>query len=541
MGSDRGLQDSPEWQRLQAHQQRLAGINLRQHFARDPQRAEHMQLEAAGVFLDYSKQCIDAQVMKDLLALAERADLLPWIQRLFAGDAVNHTEGRAAMHMALRANADVMVQGVSVGAEVQEVLKRCCGFADQLRSGDWSGHDGAAIRDVVNIGIGGSDLGPRMVVRALRDRSGPEMHFIANVDGAPLAELLEQLDPKQTLFIITSKTFTTQETMANAQAARAWLVEALGETAVARHFVAVSTNQAAVESFGIDANNMFGFWPWVGGRYSLWSAVGLSIAVAIGSVRFRELLAGAAEMDAHFSSAPLSDNLPVLMGLLAFWNRHFLRMPTQVVAPYAQALEFFPAWLQQLEMESNGKGVDREGRPLAMPATPAIWGDCGTNAQHAFFQMLHQGLERHPVDFVLPSHSDHPLQSQHQMLIANCLAQSAALAFGKNAEVVRAELRAKGMSGEALEQAIPHRCFSGNRPSNTLLIASLTPKHLGALLALYEHRTFVLSVLWQINAFDQWGVELGKQLAGDVLDSLRGQGAVDLDPSTRSLLARVRA
>jgi glucose-6-phosphate isomerase len=539
------LTESPAWLALREHAARMARGSIAELFGADGQRPQRFAAEAAGLVLDYSKQHADARTLELLLALARQQDVSGWIGRLFAGEAINMTERRAAFHLALRAPRDVALRadGVEVTAAVHRVLDRMYAFAEQVRSGAWRGHTGQAIRDVVNIGIGGSDLGPRMVCRALHSQAdGPRLHFVANVDGAQLSAVLHGLDPATTLFIITSKTFTTQETMANARAARAWLVAALGEPAVSRHCVAVSTNGAEVTRFGIDAANVFEFWDWVGGRYSLWSAVGLSIVVAIGPARFRELLAGAHAMDQHFRQAPLQRNLPVLLGLLALWNSNFLGphsgAPTQVIAPYAQDLEYFVSWLQQLEMESNGKSVDRQGHAVDYATTPALWGDVGTNGQHAFFQLLHQGPAAHAVDFILPLRAAHPLKDQQDMLVANCLAQSAALMLGKNAQQVRAELQGRGMQGEALEAAVPHRVFAGNRPSNTLLLPQLDARHLGALLALYEHRTFVQSVVWNINAFDQWGVELGKQLAQSVLAAMAGDDKIELDPSTRALLVR---
>ena len=535
------LTQSAAWRALQQHARDLAGRSITELFDADAGRARAFSAAAAGLYLDYSKQRADARALELLLALARQQDLPGWIGRLFAGEAVNHTENRAAFHIALRAprEADLKLGGQDAAALVHGVLDRMAGFAGQLRSGSWRGATGRAITDVVNIGIGGSDLGPRMVCRALHSLAdGPRLHFVANVDGAQLTAALHGLDPAATLFIVTSKMFTTLETMANAAAARDWLVSALGPAATPRHFVAVSTNRAEVEKFGIDAANMFEFWDWVGGRYSLWSAVGLSCMVALGPERFGQLLAGAHAMDQHFRTAPLPQNLPVLMGLLGVWNGNFLGSPSQLVAPYAQDLEYFVPWLQQLEMESNGKGVDREGQAVDYATTPVLWGDVGTNAQHAFFQMLHQGPQVHPVDFILPLKAAHRLDRQQDMLIANCLAQSAALMRGKSAGQVRAELQAKGLSGAALEAAIPHRVFGGNRPSSTLLLPQLDATHLGALLALYEHRTFVQSVLWNINAFDQWGVELGKQLAQSVLAAMAGDHRIDLDPSTRALLAR---
>ena len=536
------LTDSHAWRALRRHAESFADRSINQLFEFEPERLRQFSADALGFHLDYSKQKADARTLELLFELAQQQDLAGWIARLFAGEPVNQTEHRAAYHMALRAPRDARMQvdGHDVMAAVHAVLDRMAAFADAVRGGHWRGATGSAITDVVNIGIGGSDLGPRMVCDALREfADGPRTHFVANVDGTQLHQCLNGLDPARTLCIITSKTFTTQETMANARAARRWLIGALGEAAVPRHFVAVSTNRAEVQKFGIAAENMFEFWDWVGGRYSLWSAVGLSIVLCLGPKNFRELLAGAHAMDEHFRLAPPVENLPVLLGLMAVWNNNFLGTRSQVVAPYAQNLQYFVAWLQQLEMESNGKSVDRQGLPVSYATTPAIWGDVGTNAQHAFFQMLHQGSTIHAVDFILPLKVSHPLREQHEMLIANCLAQSAAMMRGKGSASVRAELQSQGLQGEALEAAIPHRVFAGDRPSNTLLMPRLDPYHLGALLALYEHRTFVQSVVWNINAFDQWGVELGKQLATAVLAALRGGDRDALDPSTRALLSRV--
>ena len=538
------LTKSVAWRALQEQARVEAGVRLGERFDRDPSRAQTFSTAAAGLFLDYSKQRVDARTMQALSALAGQQDVSGWIARMFAGEAINPTEGRAAGHVALRAPRDAVmfIGGENVMPAVHAVLDRMFALADAVRGGDWRGATGEAITDIVNIGIGGSDFGPRMVWDALSapgDR--PRAHFVANVDGAQLDSTLHGLNPARSLFVVTSKTFTTQETMVNAHAARRWLTAVLGEGAVDRHFVAVSTHRAAVKNFGIAQANMFEFWDWVGGRYSLWSAVGLSTIVALGPATFRQLLAGAHAMDEHFRQAPLAQNLPVLLGLLAVWNTNFLGAASQVVAPYAQRLRSFVGWLQQLEMESNGKGVDREGRAVDYATTPALWGDVGTSSQHAFFQMLHQGPALHPVDFILPVAPTNALPEQQPLLIANCLAQSAALMRGKSAEQVRTELADNGMSGAALEAAIPPRVFSGNRPSNTILMPRLDAYHLGALCALYEHRTFVMSVLWNINAFDQWGVELGKQLAQQVTAAQDGAGASDaLDASTLQLLARTR-
>ena len=536
------LPQSRAWRALASHARDLADVHLNDLFSSDEGRAHSFSAEAAGLFLDYSKQRLTRETRDLLLSYAQQQSLSGWIAKLFAGEAVNHTEGRAAFHMALRAPRDAVmtVAEVNVVPPVHAMLERMAEFAERVRSGEWKGAKRKAITDVVNIGIGGSDLGPRMVCEALQPfADGPRSHFVANVDGAQIERVLQALDPATTLFIVTSKAFTTQETLANARVARDWLVAALGSKAVAKHFVAVSTDLAAVEAFGIAPANSFGFWDWVGGRYSMWSAVGLPIMVAIGPTRFRELLAGAYAMDRHFQAAPLEANLPVLMALVAFWNGNFLGSADQAIAPYAQSLEKFVAWLQQLEMESNGKRVNRAGEVVSYATTPTLWGDVGSNGQHAFFQMLHQGPAVHPVDFILVAQPEHPHATLHQLLLANGLAQSQALMRGKTANEVRAELSAKGLSGEALEAAIPHRLFPGNRPSSTLLLPQLDAFHLGALCALYEHRTFALSVLWEINPYDQWGVELGKQLAGTVLRAMQGEPAA-LDGSTQQLLRKLK-
>jgi glucose-6-phosphate isomerase len=526
---------SDSWQAVAAQAARIQPLHLRELFNQDAERAQRYGVEACGLFLDYSKQRIDGPALAALGALARARELESWRERLFAGDSVNPTEGRAALHMALRAAPDDP-RFAAVGDEVHAVRAAMARFAHAVRSGEHLGASGERITDIVNIGIGGSDFGPRMVCAALAPQiDGPRPHFVANVDGAELHALLSRLDPARTLFIVTSKTFTTQETLANARRARAWLVAALGEAAVGRHFVAVSTNADAVREFGIAAASMFGFWEWVGGRYSLWSAVGLSIMLALGPQRFDTLCEGARAMDRHFVDTPIEANLPVLMGLLAVWNVNFLGCASQVVAPYADRLSLFCGWLQQLEMESNGKRVDRDGRVVGYATSPALWGSVGTNAQHAYFQMLHQGPAVHAIDFILPQQADHPFDEMQRMLVANCLAQSAALMRGKTADEVRAELTAAGWTGDTLEAAIPHRVFPGSRPSNTVLLPRLDAFHLGALLALYEHRTFVQSVIWGINPFDQWGVELGKQLAKRILDP---QQLASLDPSTRALWAR---
>lgn len=539
------LTESAAWRALTQLALADAAVSLNQRFASDPDRARRLAAEACGLYLDYSKQRVDDSILSALVAYADHQQVSAGIARMFAGDVINATEGRAVGHVALRAprDAGLTMAGVPVMPAVHDVLDRMATFADAIRSGAWRGATGEMLTDIVNIGIGGSDFGPRMVWDALSDPTNrPRAHFVANVDGAQLSAVLGALDPARTLFVVTSKTFTTQETMANAGAARRWLTAALGEAAVARHFAGVSTARQTVEAFGIAPANVFEFWDWVGGRYSLWSAVGLANMIALGPGRFRELLAGAHAMDEHFRRTPLAQNLPVLMALIAFWNYNFLGASSQVIAPYAQRLRRFVGWLQQLEMESNGKSVDRDGQTLDYPTTPALWGDVGTNAQHAFFQMLHQSAALHPVDFIIPVKPVRGLPEQHPLLVANGLAQSAALMRGKDAEQVRAELSRQGLSGATLEAAIPHRVFSGNRPSSTLLLPQLDAFHVGALCALYEHRTFVLSLLWNINAFDQWGVELGKQLAQQVTMAMGdGSGVAALDASTQQLLERVHA
>ena len=542
------LTKSPPWKALLAHSQDMSRARILDLFDKDRRRADEFSCEAAGLYLDYSKQRASRDTLKLLLDLAEGRDLPQAIEWLLSGAEVNLTEGRPALHTALRRPAErpLAVGGRNVMPEVIAVQERIGRFAEAVRGGQWTGYRSEPLTDVVNIGIGGSDLGPRMVCEALAPYAGGlRVHFVANVDGAPLSDLFRRLKPQHTLFVVTSKTFTTQETMANAQAARRWLVTAGGEKAVERHFVAVSTNLKEVAKFGIRPEHTFEFWDWVGGRYSLWSAVGLSIVLAIGPQRFRELLAGAHAMDEHFRTASPGENMPVMMGLLGVWNTNFLRCVSHVVAPYSERLSKFVPWLQQLEMESNGKGVDLEGHPVDYATTPVLWGDVGTNAQHAFFQMLHQGPIMHPADFILLADGGHELLDQHRMLLANGLAQTSSMMRGKSLARSREELAKKGFKGAELDGAVGHRVLPGNRPTNTLLLPRLDPYHLGALLALYEHRAFVQSVLWNVNAFDQFGVELGKQAAERGLMALEGReprGAAErrLDPSTRRLIARIR-
>ena len=523
------LTTTPAWQALAAHADTLRQQHLRDLFAADSERFARLSLHHDGLLLDYSKQRVTAETMALLRQLADTADFTGWRQKLCDGAAINHTEGRSARHMDLRA-------GEQAPPEVRAVLARLQTFCNSVHSGEWRGYSGERITGVVNIGIGGSDLGPRMAALALAAHQQPdiEVHFIANVDGADIAPLLARLNPRTTLFIVASKTFTTLETLTNARTARAWLLATAGsDSAIARHFVGISTNRILTSAFGIPDANVFEFWDWVGGRFSMWSAIGLSVALAVGWRNFSELLAGARAMDMHFMTAPAAGNMPLTLALLSLWNTNFLDAATEAMLPYSQSLHLFPAYLQQLEMESNGKQIDRDGQPLGIASSPVIWGESGTNGQHSFYQLFHQGGRTIPCDFVALREADFPLPGHHISLLANCLAQSAALAFGQTAD----EVRAAGV-GEAL---VPYKVFPGNQPSTTLLLPKLDPHTLGRLLALFEHKVFCLGVLWNLNAFDQWGVELGKQLAGQLTPLLEGQGdATVFDSSTRGLIAALR-
>jgi glucose-6-phosphate isomerase len=534
------IDQTPEWQALRRHHQELQDTHLRELFAADPGRGETMTCEAGDLYLDYSKQRVTSETLSLLVALAERAGLRRRIDAMFGGQRINVTEDRAVLHVALRApeGASVEVDGHDVVPDVQEVLGRMHAFADEVRSGRWLGHTGRPIRNVVNIGIGGSDLGPAMAYQALlpySDRSR-RFRFVSNVDGADIAEALRDLDAAETLFVVSSKTFTTIETLTNARTARAWLLDALGgdEAAVSRHFVAVSTNAEKVKEFGIDPANMFGFWDWVGGRYSYPSAIGLTLMVAIGPDRFDELLAGFHLMDEHFRTAPFERNLPVLLGLLGVWYIDFFGAETQAVLPYNQYLQRFPAYLQQLDMESNGKSVTLDGRQVSYPTGPVVWGEPGTNGQHAFYQLIHQGTRLIPCDFLGFCRPAEVVGDHHDLLMANFLAQTEALAFGKTTEEVEAE-------GVAPDLA-PHRTFPGNRPTSTILAPELTPSVLGQLTALYEHKVFTQGTIWDINSFDQWGVELGKVLATRIAAELEPGAGQDLDhdSSTNNLIRRYR-
>ncbi|HMB77611.1 MAG TPA: glucose-6-phosphate isomerase [Kiloniellaceae bacterium] len=536
------------WAALAAHRDETADLQMRDLFAADPDRFGRFSLERDGLLLDFSKNRITDETLSLLLALAEAADLKSWIGRMFAGEKINKTEDRAVFHVALRhRGAGAMTTGgKDVMPAVRQVLNDMRRFTEELRSGRWRGHSGKPIRSVVNIGIGGSDLGPAMATQALTPYCHPDlaMHFVSNVDAADIGPLLARLDPESTLFIVASKTFTTQETMANARTARSWLVERLGtEAAVARHFVAVSTNEAAVRDFGIDPTNMFVFWDWVGGRYSLWSAIGLPIAIAVGMAAFEELLDGADRMDRHFQSAPLAENMPAILALIGLWNGNFLGAESLAVVPYSQLLSRLPAYLQQLEMESNGKRALRDGGFADWQTCPVIWGAPGTNGQHAFFQMMHQGTRLIPTDFIALAESAYPLAEHQAALIANCFAQSAALMRGKTEVESRAELLAAGLTPEQAARLAPHKTYPGNQPSNTILLARLDPRHLGMLIALYEHKVFVQGVLWGLYSFDQWGVELGKKLAGALLPAVAGEDPLpsDMDASTTGLLAAYKS
>ena len=533
------LTERPAWKALAAHYQTVRGLHLRQLFAEDPRRGERLTAEAAGIYLDYSKNRITDETMRLLQRLAEECGLREHITAMFRGERINTTEKRAVLHTALRVPATerILVDGVDVVPEVQAVLERMGAFALQVRSGEWQGHTGQRIRNVISIGIGGSDLGPVMAYEALRYYSQRDMtfRFVSNVDGTDFAEVTRDLDPEETLFIICSKTFTTLETLTNAHSARAWSLRKFGdERAVRRHFVAVSTNAEGVSNFGIDTANMFGFWDWVGGRYSMDSAIGLSTMIAIGPENFCSMLAGFHAMDQHFRDAPFERNLPVLMGMLAVWNGNFLDAQTIAVLPYEQYLKRFPAYLQQLTMESNGKHVTLEGARVAYQMGLIFWGEPGTNGQHSFYQLIHQGTRLIPCDFIGFCQALNPLGHQHDLLMSNLFAQAEALAFGKTEDEVKAEGTPSRLA--------PHRVFEGNRPSNTLLAERLTPETLGSLVALYEHSVFTQGTIWNIDSFDQWGVELGKALAQRTIPELEGAEEPQLkhDSSTNALIRRYR-
>ncbi|WP_303902131.1 glucose-6-phosphate isomerase [Thiohalomonas denitrificans] len=536
------LTTSTVWNALIDHQREFQQIAMRDLFERDPRRFERFSLRFEDMLLDYSKNRITEETMTLLRQLAQEADVTGWADRMFRGEKINFTEDRAVLHVALRnrSGKPIRIGGEDVMPRVEAVLERMRRFTESVRSGQWRGYTGKPITDIVNIGIGGSDLGPLMVCEALKPygKEGLSTHFVSNIDATHIAEVLKRVDPETTLFIIASKTFTTQETITNAQTARRWLIGKLGDKdAVGKHFVAVSTNAERVSEFGINTANMFEFWDWVGGRYSLWSAIGLPIALFIGMDRFEQLLEGGHTMDLHFHSTPLEKNLPVTLALLGIWYNNFFGAETHAILPYDQYLGRFPAYFQQGDMESNGKRITRDGQPVDYSTGPVIWGEPGTNGQHAFYQLIHQGTKLIPCDFIAPVLSHNPITDHHHKLMANFFAQTEALMKGKTEDEARGELEAEGVSGEALEKLLPHKVFPGNRPTNSILLKQITPRSLGSLIALYEHKIFVQGIIWRVNSFDQWGVELGKQLAKAILPELAAEGPVENhDPSTNGLI-----
>ena len=541
------LTTSKAWKALEAHKEIIVGQHMRDMFAADPRRFDTFSLRFKDMLLDYSKNRITDETMRLLRDLAVQADLQGWIENMFTGSKINTTEGRAVLHVALRNRADrpIFVDGEDVMPQVKAVLERMRAFSTAVRQGTWTGYNGKPISDVVNIGIGGSDLGPVMVTEALKPyaQEGLHVRFVSNIDGTHLAETLKRCRPETTLFLVASKTFTTLETMTNAGTAREWFLRQAGDDAhVAKHFVALSTNVEAVREFGIDPANMFPFWDWVGGRYSLWSAIGLSIAIAIGFDNFSELLAGAHDMDEHFRTAPLEENLPVTLGLLGIWYNNFFGAQTHAILPYDQYLHRFPAYLQQGDMESNGKSVDRDGVRVDNSTGAILWGEPGTNGQHAFYQLIHQGTRMIPCDFIAAMKSHNALGDHHAMLLSNFFAQTEALMKGKTVEEARAELVASGVSGPAVAELVPHNVFAGNQPTNSILVPQITPSVLGQLIALYEHKIFTQGIIWNINSFDQWGVELGKQLANAILPELEGAAEITgHDSSTNGLIDYYKA
>ena len=533
---------SPAWQALHAHYEDIKDVHMRDMFKQDPDRFNTFSTRLDDLLLDYSKNRITGQTFKLLMDLARERKIEKWRDRMYAGEVVNCTENRSVLHIALRnrSNNPIMVDGENVMPRVNAVLAKMRGFTERVRSGQMRGYNGERIKNIVNIGIGGSDLGPHVVCESMKPFSqrGLRAYFVSNADATHLVETLKLVEPENTLFIISSKTFTTQETMLNAHSARQWFLDLVGiENAVGKHFVAVTTNVEAATKFGIDPDNMFEFWDWVGGRYSLWSAIGLPIALYLGMDRFEELLEGAHEMDRHFAEAPLEQNMPVIMALLGIWYNNFFDAQSHAIMPYSQYLERLPAFLQQLDMESNGKTIDRTGHRVDYLTGPIIWGQSGTNGQHAFFQLLHQGTKPVPADFIIPALSQNPLGLHHRVLVSNCLAQTKALMLGKKYREAIAEMEAAGLSRDQIEEVIQHKVFEGNKPTNTIMFERLTPKSLGMILALYEHKVFVQGIIWNINSFDQWGVEYGKVLAGQIQTDLAQPGEVDNhDSSTNGLI-----
>lgn len=536
----------PVWQKLCQHQQAILSVHMRDLFAADKNRFDKYSLKFEDILFDYSKHRITDETLPMLIQLAREAKIENWRDRMFAGEKINITENRAVLHTALRnrSNTPVYVDGKDVMPDVNAVLVQMRVFSDKVRNGDWKGYSGKRITDIVNIGIGGSDLGPVMVCDALKPYASPELqvHFVSNIDGAHLMRALEKCKPETTLFIVASKTFTTQETMTNATSARTWFLATAKEDAhVAKHFVALSTNAKAVQEFGIDTDNMFAFWDWVGGRYSLWSAIGLSIALYVGMDNFEALLTGAHEMDNHFKTAPLEQNIPVIMALIGIWYNNFFHVDTNAILPYDQGMARFPAYLQQADMESNGKFICRDGKRIQYKTGPVIWGEAGTNGQHAFYQLIHQGTQIVPCDFLMPVHSHYSIgkhgYAHHKILLANFFAQTQSLMLGKTPDEARVELEKQGLTGDALENLLPHKVFEGNRPTTSIMFDKLTPNTLGKLIALYEHKIFVQGMIWDINSYDQWGVEYGKQIAQQILPLLTNDAVItEFDSSTNGLM-----
>lgn len=540
------LTQFPTWQKLCAHQKVVAPLHMRDLFAADPKRFENYSLKFADILFDYSKHRMTDETLPMLFQMAREANIEQWRDEMFSGEKINITEDRAVLHTALRnrSNTPVMVDGKDVMPDINAVLAQMREFSQKVRNGTWLGFTGKRITDIVNIGIGGSDLGPVMVCDALKPYASPALniHFVSNIDGAHLMRALEKCNPETTLFIVASKTFTTQETMTNATSARTWFLESAQDNShVAKHFVALSTNAKAVADFGIDTANMFAFWDWVGGRYSLWSAIGLSIALYVGMDNFEALLDGAHEMDKHFKTAPLEQNMPVILALIGVWYNNFFHVDTNAILPYDQGLARFPAYMQQADMESNGKFICRDGTRVQYKTGPVIWGEAGTNGQHAFYQLIHQGTQIVPADFLMPVHSHYAIgkhgYAHHKILLANFLAQTQSLMLGKTKQEARAELEKQGLTGEALEKLLPHKEFEGNRPTTSILFDKLTPNTLGKLIALYEHKIFVQGIMWDINSYDQWGVEYGKQIAQQILPQLTsGEMVSNYDSSTNGLI-----
>jgi len=545
------LTEHPSWEALCKHQKTIATLHMRQLFESDPKRFDKFSLKLDDLLLDYSKHRVTEETLSLLFQISREAKIEEWRDRMFSGEKINTTEDRAVLHTALRnrSNTSVYVDGHDVMPDINAVLAKMRTFSDKVRSGEWKGYSGKQITDIVNIGIGGSDLGPVMVCDALKPYARPDLnvHFVSNIDGAHLSQALEKCNAETTLFIIASKTFTTQETMTNARSARTWFLERAKDSAhVAKHFVALSTNAKAVTNFGIDGANMFEFWDWVGGRYSLWSAIGLSIALYVGMDNFEELLAGGHEMDNHFKTAPLEQNMPVIMALLGIWYNNFFHADSQVILPYDQSMARFPAYMQQADMESNGKFMCRDGKRVHYKTGPVIWGEAGTNGQHAFYQLIHQGTPTVPADFLMPIHSHYAVgtdsNGHHKILLANFLAQTQALMLGKTKEEARAELEQQGLSGDVLEKLLPHKIFEGDRPTSSILFDKLTPNSLGKLIALYEHKIFVQGIIWDINSYDQWGVEYGKQIASQILPQLTSHDEVtNYDSSTNGLINHTKS